>query len=109
MRTKIKSALKDSIQDLVDLGAEVKFTKKELNELGVVIPKIQLTPKKIRTIRDTLSISQSVFAELLNVSLSSIRQWEVGARTPTGSSQVLLEILERNSHALDYRLGNIRD
>jgi len=104
MRNKMKSVLKESLQDLVDLGVDVKFTKKELNDLGVKIPEVQMPPKKIQKIRKSLRISQAVFANLLNVSLSSVRQWEIGARTPTGSTKVLLEMLEKDLHALDYRL-----
>jgi putative transcriptional regulator len=45
-----------------------------------------------------------VFAKLLNVSPSSIRQWEQGKRKPTGSTKVLLEVLEKEPHVLDYRM-----
>jgi putative transcriptional regulator len=45
-----------------------------------------------------------VFARLLNVSISSIRQWEQGSRKPTGSAKVLLELLDREPHILDYRI-----
>jgi len=100
----MKSAIKESLQDLVDLGVKVKFTKKELNELGVKLPEVDMPPTKIQKIRRSLRISQAIFADLLNVSLSSVRQWESGARTPSGSTKVLLEMLERDLHALDYRL-----
>jgi len=51
-----------------------------------------------------MNLSQSVFAKLLNVSSSSIKQWEQGKRKPTGSTKVLLELLEKSPHLLDYRL-----
>jgi putative transcriptional regulator len=50
-------------------------------------------------------LSQTVFAKLLNVSPSSIRQWEQGKRQPTGATQVLLDLLKRSPHILDYRLN----
>jgi len=31
----------------------------------------------------------------LNVSLSSVRQWEQGTRTPTGSTKVLINLLSK--------------
>ncbi len=56
-------------------------------------------------VRKQLKVSQSVFARLLNMSLSSVRQWEIGVRNPTGATKVLLELLERNPHLLDFRLN----
>ncbi|MCK5157268.1 MAG: helix-turn-helix domain-containing protein [Spirochaetales bacterium] len=51
-----------------------------------------------------MNLSQTVFAKILNVSPSSIRQWEQGKRTPSGSTKVLLELLETSPYLLDYRL-----
>jgi len=104
MRDSIKKAIGSSVQDLLDSGIDVSFTKKELNNLGVNIPKIQFTSEEIASLRKQMNLSQAVFAEVLNVSPSSIRQWEQGKRTPSGSTQVLLELLERSPHLLDYRL-----
>ena len=104
MRDSIKKAIGSTVQDLLDSGIDVSFTKKELNNLGVNIPKIQFTSEEIASLRKQMNLSQAVFAEVLNVSPSSIRQWEQGKRTPSGSTQVLLELLERSPHLLDYRL-----
>ena len=100
----MKEAARETIQGLVDLGVETKFTKKELDELGVKPKAIKMTPARIKKLRKALAVSQSVFAHMLNVSLSTIRQWEIGVRNPTGSAKVLLEILERDLHALDFRM-----
>jgi putative transcriptional regulator len=54
--------------------------------------------------RAPIIIPKTVFAKLLNVSPSSIRQWEQGKRKPTGSTKVLLEVLEKEPHVLDYRM-----
>ena len=89
------------------LNAELKssFTKKELDQLGVIIPEISMTPEQIKKIRQKTKLSQSVFAGLLNVSLSSVRQWEQGTRVPTGATKVLLELLNKSPHILDYRIS----
>lgn len=63
-----------------------------------------ITADEIKAIRKKLKLSQSVFAKLLNVSLSSVRQWEQGLRTPSGSTMVLLELLQREPELLNYRL-----
>ncbi len=104
MRESIKKSIGSTVQDLINSGIEVSFTKKELNSLGVKIPNVEFEPEKISALRKQMNLSQSVFAEILNVSPSSIRQWEQGKRTPSGSTKVLLELLEKSPHLLDYRL-----
>jgi len=49
-------------------------------------------------------MSQSVFAQLLNVNSSSVKQWEQGRRNPSGSTKVLLELLLKDPNILNYRL-----
>lgn len=105
MRKSIKDAVGSTVQDMMDAGLKTSFTKKELDSLGVVVPKISLTSEQIKTIRLKTKLSQSVFAKVLNVSLSSVRQWEQGARVPSGSTMVLLELLDKSPHILDYRIG----
>lgn len=104
MRDSIKKSIGSAVQDLLDSGVDVSFTKKELNNLGIKIPKIHFSSEDISSLRKQMNLSQAVFAEVLNVSSSSIRQWEQGKRRPNGSTQVLLELLERSPHLLDYRL-----
>jgi putative transcriptional regulator len=65
---------------------------------------MNIHPNKISKLRKQMNLSQVVFANILKVSLSSIRQWEQGKRTPSGSMQVLLELLEKSLHLLDYHL-----
>ncbi len=105
MRDTIKSAIGETVQDLINSGIKTSFTQKELNSLDIQIPKIHLSTHQIKGIREQLKLSQTVFAKLLNVSPSSIRQWEQGKRHPTGSTQVLLELLKKTPHLLDYRLS----
>jgi putative transcriptional regulator len=105
MRESIKNAIGDTVQDMMNSGVKVSFTKKELDSLGVDIPKVQFTTDQIIAIRKQMNLSQTVFAKVLNVSASSIRQWEQGKRKPSGSTKILLELLEKSPHLLDYRLS----
>ena len=104
MRGSIKNAIGETVQDMVSAGVKVSFTKKELDSLGVIMPEVHVTGGQIQSIRKQMNLSQSVFAQLLNVSLSSIRQWEQGKRRPSGSTKILLELLQKSPHLLDYRL-----
>jgi putative transcriptional regulator len=103
--TKVKEALGSLTQDLIDAGLGSPFTEKELSYYGVKIPEIKkISPKKIKLIREKVQLSQSVFARLLNVSAASIKQWEQGTRNPTGATKVLLDLLDKEPHLLDYRI-----
>jgi len=81
MRDSIHEAIGSTVTDMMNAGLKVSFTKKELDKLGVEIPKSKL-----------------------NVSTSSIRQWEQGQRKPSGSTIILLELLQKNPDLLNYRL-----
>lgn len=105
MRDNIKEAISSTITDMIKADLEVSFTKKELDKLGVDVPKIVLSADDIKSIRKTLKVSQAVFAKLLNVSLSSVRQWEQNIRKPSGSTMILLELLQREPKLLDYRIN----
>ena len=105
MRKSIKESIGSTVQDLIDSGIKTTFTEKELHTLGDKIPNIDITPNQIKKIREKTKLSQTVFAKLLNVSPSSVKQWEQGLRNPTGPTKVLLELLEKSPHILDYRLG----
>ncbi|BAF71663.1 helix-turn-helix domain-containing protein [Sulfurovum sp. NBC37-1] len=104
MRDSMNEAISSTVKDMIEADLEVSFTKKELKRMGVEIAPVTITAGEIKIIRKSLKLSQSVFAKLLNVSLSSVRQWEQGIRTPSGSTMVLLELLQREPELLNYRL-----
>ena len=84
-----------------DVVRRSKVTRRQLNGRRMSIRSPEpLTPQRVRTIRDGLNASQAVFADLLNVSASTVRAWEQGQRTPDGPSLRLLEIAEREPAAL---------
>ena len=51
--------------------------------------------EKIRALRERHKLSQAVLASVLNTSLSTIRQWEIGKKHPSGPSLKLLDLLDR--------------
>jgi DNA-binding transcriptional regulator YiaG len=67
------------------------------------------TPEQIRTIRHAFSMSQQVFAGLLNASASAVRAWEQGAREPDGPTRRLLQVAELNPDALTNTAHGLRE
>jgi len=104
MRESINEAIASTVTDMLEADLKVSFTQKELSKMGVKVSSPTLDAKEISHIRKRLKVSQSVFAKLLNVSLSSVRQWEQGLRKPSGSTMILLELLQKEPHLLDYRI-----
>lgn len=49
----------------------------------------------IKALRERLQISQATLATVLNASLSTVRQWEIGQKHPCGPSAKLLDLLDR--------------
>lgn len=45
-------------------------------------PPKPLSPAQIRAIRQSLNVSQAVFARLINVSPNAVESWEQGVRRP---------------------------
>jgi len=105
MRNSINEAIASTVSDMLEADLKVSFTKKELDKLGVEVAPVSVSSEAIQSIRKTLGVSQSVFAKLLNVSLSSVRQWEQNLRNPSGSTMVLLELLQKEPNLLDYRIN----
>ena len=89
------------------LEEAVAFERGELP--GVRVDRVEITarrtrvppppaylPERIRAIRHAHSMSQQVFADLLNASASAVRAWEQGAREPDGPTRRLLQIIEND-------------
>ena len=62
--------------------------------------KSESVKSEISELRRRLGYSQKTFAELLGVSLSSVRHWEQGKRKPDGASARLLSIADKHPEIL---------
>jgi len=58
-----------------------------------------LKPAEIRAIREREHVSQTVFANYLNVTSSLVSKWERGEKRPSGASLKLLSLVEKNGLA----------
>jgi putative transcriptional regulator len=57
-------------------------------------------PADIKAIRERLGLSQSRFAMLIGISVSTLQNWEQGRRVPDGPAQMLLRVADRHPDAL---------
>ena len=58
-------------------------------------PVPEYSSEKIRALRERHKLSPAVLASVLNTSLSTVRQWEIGKKHPSGPSLKLLNLLDR--------------
>lgn len=54
----------------------------------------------VKTIRESLKLTQRQFAALMGISVRTLQNWEQGHRTPEGPARVLLMIAARNPQAV---------
>jgi putative transcriptional regulator len=94
-RSEAMAAIHETMEALRDVGAIDKRTMRGFDEacLTSVRP---MKPKEIKAIREKERVSQSVFANYLNVTSSLVSKWERGEKRPSGASLKLLSLVKRN-------------
>jgi DNA-binding XRE family transcriptional regulator len=67
---------------------------------GVAVPDgstYEFSPTRLVRIRHRTRLSQAQFAQLLNVSVRTVQNWEQGRRRPTGPAVSLIRIVDRDA------------
>ena len=54
----------------------------------------EFSSNEVKSLRESLNKSQTEFASLLGVSVSTLRNWEQGRRKPMGPAQALLKLVK---------------
>jgi DNA-binding transcriptional regulator YiaG len=62
-----------------------------VREVSIELSIPDLIPEEVRAIRDSLGLSQTLFAEFLGASASAVRSWERGAKIPTPMARRFLD------------------
>jgi len=88
-------AIHQSAHALFRVGAIDKTTLREFDAACIVAP-LAFEPEQIRALREQCQVSQGVFAQLLNTSISTVQKWESGAKRPSGLALKLLNIVSRH-------------
>jgi putative transcriptional regulator len=94
MSDSILNVVHESVKGLFKSGIVDQVTMRKFDDL--CLPEIkEYTPEEIKKIRLRNKTSQSIFAHYLNISSSTIKQWERGIKKPTGSALKLLNIVDK--------------
>ena len=85
----------------VDAARVNATTEQEIarHKASDVADAMQDAAKFARRVRKRLQFSQAEFAQRIDVSLETIRNWEQGKRSPTGAAKALLKILDKAPEA----------
>ena len=84
---------------LYDIGVIDSVTMREFDKK--CLPSVKdLSSKEIKKIRLRENVSQTVFAHYINVSPSTVRQWEQGEKHPNSTAMKLLNLVADNG--LEY-------
>jgi putative transcriptional regulator len=82
------------MEALHHVGAIDKKTMRHF-DAACLTPIRPLKPKEIKAIREREQVSQTVFANYLNVTSSLVSKWERGEKRPSGASLKLLSLVEK--------------
>jgi putative transcriptional regulator len=82
------SGLRDALRDRIPL--ETKYT---VRQVVAVEPPPLLTPADVRRVRESLGLSQPVFADFLGTSPSTVRSWEQGQKRPSPMARRFLGLI----------------
>ena len=110
-----KSAFNDLLASVHEALAHAQG-KLDLRTTVLPSPPVPLGAADVRQLRDSLNMSQAVFAMHLNVSTKLVQAWEAGRRAPEGAALRLLHVVaqypaavlgdQRGSRHVPQRTGN---
>lgn len=85
---------------LKSLKEAVKFEegKMDLRATTIEIPDAPpaFSKKEVKEIRARLKVSQPIFAKILGVSDDTVKAWERGSNSPSGSSARLIQLAKKD-------------
>jgi putative transcriptional regulator len=66
----------------------------------------EFTPVNVKAIRQQLGKSQTEFAQMIGVSVATLRNWEQGRRRPEGPARALLKVAAANPEVVAAALAS---
>jgi putative transcriptional regulator len=98
-KSDVFESIHTSARGLHEIGALDEVTMRSFDEACLFVP-LLFTPKQIKHIREQNRVSQSIFANYLNTSASTVQKWETGAKQPSGMALKLLAIVQKHGLAI---------
>jgi putative transcriptional regulator len=94
-RSDAMAAIHETMEALHKVGGVDKQTMRRFDE-ACLTPVQSLTAKQIKAIREREHVSQTVFANYLNVTPNLVSKWERGEKRPSGPALKLLSLVEKH-------------
>lgn len=79
------------------LNEAIEFEKGNVNAKAIklsVAPLPQITGSDVKAIRQSLGMTQVVFAAVMGVSVKTVEAWESEINTPSGTAKRMLSLLK---------------
>ena len=93
----------DIAKSLYKVGAIDAQTMRQF-DVRCLAPVQELSSMQIKALRLREGVSQPIFAKCLNISASTVKQWEQGEKRPSGTSLKLLNlVVEKGLRILGYQ------
>ncbi len=98
MGNSILDSVKEGVTDLHNAGLVDDITMKNIE--SICLPEVkEYDAGHIANLRKRLKLSQAAFARFLNISPSTVKQWETGAKNPSAPCRKLLNLADRKGLA----------
>jgi putative transcriptional regulator len=97
-RSDAMAAIHETMEALHRVGAVGKETMRRFDD-ACLTPVQPLSPKQIKALRQREQVSQTVFANYLNVTPNLVSKWERGEKRPSGPALKLLSLVEKHGLA----------
>ena len=94
----VLAAIHETVSGYYDAGVIDKQTMRHFDETCLT-PVHEFTAEEIRALREREQVSQTVFANHLNVTKDSVSQWERGVKHLAGPTLKLLSLIEKRGLA----------
>ena len=97
-RSEAMGAVHETMEALHNVGAIDKQTMRRFDD-ACLTPVQPLSAKQIKALRVREHVSQTVFANYLNVTPNLVSKWERGEKRPSGPALKLLSLVEKHGIA----------
>ena len=94
-KTNAFEAIHSSVAGMYRAGTIDKTTMRSFDASCLTAPS-PIKPHQIKALRESLRVSQPVFARYLNTSESTVEKWESGAKKPSSMALKLSDLVEKH-------------